>query len=208
MALLKAGDLYQVRFYCSQADQVAINVRHYSIRGVDDDATDNDLADALATNFAGPYKAALSGEAEYRGLSVQRLQPGEKSTELFKTTGAGAGTGTGDVLPRQVSGLIALVTEFAGRSFRGRVYVPFPGEDDNAIDGAITGGYLAKLNALGAEYIRTIRPVKPGGTLDAVPVIYSRKSEGRIDAVGWRARLGFATQRRRGFFGAKNISPI
>ena len=46
------------------------------------------------------------------------------------------------------------------------------------------------------------------GELDLEPVIYSRKLGDWIEVSSNLIRTGWATQRRRGFFGASNSLPI
>ena len=59
------------------------------------------------------------------------------TAEFLDTGGATAGTSAGDFLPPQTAFVVTLRTAQAGRSFRGRVYLPGYGEGANAVTGTI-----------------------------------------------------------------------
>lgn len=60
------------------------------------------------------------------------------TAEFIDTGGAVAGTSTGDILPPQIALCITLRTAQAGRSFRGRVYLPGFGEGANNTAGVVS----------------------------------------------------------------------
>lgn len=208
MAVLANNDIYQARFFVTLQTQTAIMVRHYKIRLADGNGTDDLLAASLAVSFPASIKAVLSNQATYRGVGVQRLSPIPKTVEVYNTSGAGVGDQASPPLPKQVAGVINFKTQYAGRSYRGRVYVPFPAIADSDTDTTPTAAYTTRLNLLAISFnaVRTI-PVGVGPT-EAVPVVYSRKfgTGEPVTLATFRDKWG--TQRRRGDFGQSNPSPI
>lgn len=59
------------------------------------------------------------------------------TAEFIDTGAAVEGTSTGDILPLQTSMCVTLRTAFAGRSFRGRVYLCGYGEGGNSVNGTL-----------------------------------------------------------------------
>jgi hypothetical protein len=130
-------------------------------------------------------------------------------TPVGNTTGNGFGDNAGDALPRQTSGIISLVTALGGRKNRGRVYVPFPSETDNAIAGHPTAGYVTALGDLAAILTGPYIGVGAGGnTNDLQPVILHRVDGSVTPITGHFERSFWATQRRRGDFGRPNTGPF
>lgn len=204
------GDLLEVKFVCFCQGQLGLNVRHYKVTvsaGAGADLAE--IADALATDAADYYKDCLSADADYKGVMVQSIYPTPKGAVVSDTSGNGSGNQASQVLPTQVSGIITMQTALAGRSGRGRVYVPFPGQGDAADDGTPSAAYVANLEDLGSFLATTQIIVGATGTSDLAPVLIqlgnpavTRPITGRI------ARNKWATQRRRGSYGAPNTSPI
>lgn len=60
------------------------------------------------------------------------------TAEFIDTAGAVAGTSAGDLLPPQTALVVTLRTAQAGRSFRGRTYLPGFGEGVNTATGTMT----------------------------------------------------------------------
>lgn len=208
MATLNNGDVVEARFFTSFGDQTAVTVRHYRISGTGPGGTDVQLATALGNGFPTFFKDVTSAVAQYRGLSVQLIDPGPKTQAVFNTTGAGAGDVAGEALPPQTAGVITLRTQFAGRQYRGRAYSPFPGEADNSGGGGLTPAALSRMQALADEFVATFDFGTNAGEAIATPVVYSRKFGTSEPVLQGIARSGWGTQRRRGFFGQQNISPI
>lgn len=207
MTLLAVGDLYQARLYVTMQEQTGIIVRHYRISDITGGPTDADLADAVDAKVSVTLKDCLVQLASYRGVGVQRINPLPKTVEVFNTMGQGVGTQAGEPLPKQVCAVITLRTQFAGPRYRGRAFVPFPAEADNGADAKPTAAMLARL-VLFADKLDDALVVPPLGGGAAIPVVYSRKFGTREDILQASVRSRWGTQRRRGDFGATNISPI
>lgn len=203
------NDIYEAKVYCKCIDQISINVSHYRVNAqAGTGATLPQMAAALASNFAAPFKALLSANADFSAVSLQLIRPLPIGVAQFSTSGAGAGTVVGDTMPRQVAGIFTLTTPFGGRSFRGRKYVPFPGEADGSALAVPTAGYMTRLDALATAYQNFLSAGVGGNTSELVPVIFSKTINTSTNITGYTLRSKWATQRRRGSFGATNELPI
>lgn len=152
-AELIVGDLIEVRFFCQAAQQVSVNVRHWAVAGVNGTGSDiEEAASNFGAFFSSEYQNVLGATATYRGVGLRRLTPGP-TLEVFSANGSAPGTGAGDILPGQVSGLIKLVSDSPGPSGRGRVYVPFPSEAFNDVTGKPTAAYVGFLNTFAFQLV-------------------------------------------------------
>jgi len=206
---LALGDIIRVRIACYTANQQGINVVHFRVSNVAGTAvTDAAVAAALNTVYAPRYKACLSEQARYRGVSVQRIKPLPATFPQIVTSSDGVGTVTGDMMSTQTSGIISSQTNFAGAKYRGRVYIPFPGEDDNDVLGVPENAYVTNIDDLGDElFTSTIIGTAPNETT-LVPGIYHRADQTFTDITNFVARQKWATQRRRGSYGKTNPTPF
>lgn len=171
--------------------------------------TEDNVLDALDALFAPLYKALIGANASYIGSSLQVVEP-VLSVLYTNGTRSGAGTAAGDLMSTQTAGLIGKKTTRGGRKYRGRAYIPFPTEGDSAL-GLPTAGYLTRLNALASQIVST---VTVGGTYTFEPWLVGRDPPippATETILVRRARLnnqvigaGWATQRRRGYYGRIN----
>lgn len=208
---LATNDVWEVRFYCTFGVQTAIPRLHYLISNVAGTPTDIMLADLMDVQFSTEIKGAMVSQASYRGVGVQRMYPLPKTNSVFNIDGQGPGASATTPLPKQISGLIAKKTAFATKNLRGRFYMPFPAEGHSDPDEARPNvGYMAALGALADKMELTLQDTIGPDTYDAFPIIYNGTGA-RIngsDITYCLTRPYWATQRRRGDFGAANLSPI
>lgn len=224
--MLVTGNILISRVWCHTADQAAVNVRYWRV----DSHTGNggnlaQLAALLNAALDDDYKGLLSVGATYRGVQVQRVWPTPPTVAESNVTTAGVGLVAGDMQPKQVSGLITFTTGLAGRKYRGRLYVPFPGEASNAVLGVPVAAYVTGLTNLGSLYTASyspgagadtsfVQPIIPtrvlragtGGTTGKPPIYDLNGGYNRV--IASFARPFWATQRRRGDYGRKNVVPI
>jgi hypothetical protein len=203
------NDIVMARIVCTLGNQTAFTVRHYKstiYAGALD--TRQALATALDTGLAATWKNAMSNEATYRGVMVKRIFPLPPTVDSFTIASAGLGAVVGTALPKQTSGVVSLRTANAGRAFRGRAYIPFPSEVDNIANGLPQAAYNTALVNIGIALLLT-KSVVNGPTSETwTPVLYHRLSNTTDPLTAAIARNFWATQRRRGDFGAQNLSPI
>lgn len=198
------GDVVRVKVYCSFQDQIAINVRHIKATfDVTGGAELFEVAAQISGTLAGDYKALMVVGARFRGVGCQRVLPAPLSIEEFSAAGAGEGERDSDPLPTQTCGLVSLRTPLAGPRFRGRNYIPFPAEVDNEADGKPSDGYILGLSVIGGFWIAPHTTVGGSGSTTWRAAL---NPLGVASFINFQApRDGWATQRRRSFFGAANV---
>lgn len=206
---LSVGQIVRAKVYCVLGNQLGINVHHYEVTATEGDSLDLPATASLySQRVQAGYKPLLATPAEYRGVSLQTIYPGAFSTVYYSGNGNGYGLAGDAPLPSQTSGIIAWKTDLAGRANRGRSYIPFPAEDDNDDDAAPMDQYMTHLDDLVGLVSGTFLL---GLAADKVELTH-----GILNAVGTHARpvtsavprQMWATQRRRGAFGAPNTTPI
>jgi len=214
MPAVQNGDYFDVTHICRMGDQVAENTFLYSIGSViGTGVLDQSCIDQAATIVGAHLKACLNTNAEYRG-AVGHLQTGLNLYQrVFSTVNQGAGPIAGDPLPKQVCGVITRRGEFAGRHHQGRVYVPFPSETHNeAVAGRPTIAYQGLLGSYAGDLYTALNVVVGGSSAILTP--YYKFTSGdppntfAFPYVSSQTRDYWGTQRRRGDFGPRNISPI
>lgn len=203
------AEVWSLRFYTSFGDQVAINVFNYKVGATGVDlVTDLEAVQALSTHFATAFRACISSAAKLEGFGLQRRIPSPPGHEALTSADSGVGQVAGEPLPRQVAGLISTKTEFAGPRYRGRFYIPFPGESDNDTDATPTAAAWARFNTLADKLEVNVTVTGTGGNVLMIPVVYSRKFQTTNQVLQAFARDNWATQQRRGAFGPKNVHPF
>ena len=206
---LAAGDTVELRVFVVRGEQTAINVRHYQVGAVGGAGiTEEQFAAHMAVLLAPRYKALIGTTAHFRGCGVRKINPLPVGLEKYSTASAGFGTVVGEAMAGQLCGLISLRTNFAGRSARGRIYVPFPTEGQSDTNGRPMGAYSALLGNLGDDLIVAQTVVSGANSATLHPTIWSRKNRVGNVVLAHIEPLKWATQRRRGDFGTPNASPI
>lgn len=224
--MLVQGNIIQSRTWVTSGDQAAVNVRHWVVETHTGNGAELvDFAAALNTALSTPYKAAIATVAVYRGVQTSRIWPLPPTVAENAVTGAGPGVNAGEVLPKQCSGLVGLTTDLAGRKFRGRVFIPFPHEGNNSATAVPDALYLGFLDSIGNAYSSNYTPGVGPDTSFVKPCLPTRVlragtgpgtpnpprydlTGGRTLITGYIVRPFWATQRRRGSYGRKNVAPI
>lgn len=203
------NDVYEMTIWNQVANQAGVIVRHYIVQAVGGaGASDAIIALDFAIAVNGPVKSLLTTAAQFRGVGVQKIWPLPKLVRVFNTTGQDFGTVAGDPMPTQISGLISLKTLFAGRGFRGRAYIPFAGETDNANTSQPTAGYIGRLDTLAALFTGLLMTGTGGNTVDLKGGVWQRGPHIFTPCTTSISRDRWATQRRRGAFGQGNMLVI
>lgn len=138
MAIIITGT-YEIRitWALSGADW-ALNVLHAQLPG--GESVNQGLADAWATDLSAAHTSSGLEALQPTTVSLDRVGVRDLRTAnqpMYEANIASAGTGTGDLLVRAASVNVTLRTSLAGRSFRGRSYVPGFDETQNTADGSI-----------------------------------------------------------------------
>lgn len=209
--LLALGDIIRLRIGCYTATQAAINTIHYKVIEVNGaSASDADAALLFNATLAPLMKNLMSVEANYQGVSVQRIYPGTPTVPQQSVSLSGPGLIAGTILPTQVSGIISFRTALAGRSQRGRMYIPFPAED-SSLSGIPVAAYETALGNLAAQLV--VSSLLIPGTMGPdncrlQTVLWHRATNSSDPINAYKVRAKFATQRKRGEYGARNIPPF
>jgi hypothetical protein len=120
------------------AQVVALNVLHFQQAPVA--PVDQARADAIDTLVKTAFTSSALGLSICDDYGIHSVSTRDmQSNTNLAFIGAGAvqpGLSTSDCLPPQISLVVTLSTGFRGRSYRGRVYVPFMTEAANSQDGS------------------------------------------------------------------------
>jgi len=163
MAQLIVPNAAQMRLIWAQGGVLyALNVLGVHIPGA------TAITQALTNTIGAAVKAALtsSGQGAAVHTTITLANVGLRdirtaNTAEFLDSGAAvAGTATGDLLPPQVALCITLRTALAGRSFRGRCYLPGFAESVNGAAGAANG------SAVSVAFITAIKSTLVSNALD------------------------------------------
>jgi hypothetical protein len=206
---LELADIIRVRIASYTPSQVGINTAHFVVvmkAGVG--ATTQQVAETLDVALEARYKAVLSVGARYRGVSVQRVHPGGVTVPSATSDNDGPGAVAGDMLATQVSGIVSSRTDLAGPRYRGRVYIPFPGETDNQATGVPSAAYVTAIEDLAEELFTPFTAGAGGNTVTLDPVVFHRDTNSGTAITSFIARTVWATQRRRGAYGRMNLPPF
>lgn len=203
---MAAGDIIQMLCVSAMGDQIGLNVRHWVVQSqTGAGALLSEMATVFNSTFRPLYLPLLNQSANFLGCTAQKIHPAPQSLVAASSAAPEAGTDLADPQAKQVSGLIRLGTLFAGRSQRGRVYVPFPSEDaNNGVTAGPSTGYVTNLQALGDELITQLVVVGTVASSTLDPILLHRPLNDFDVLVSAVARTRWATQRRRGDFGRQN----
>jgi len=214
------GDIYRVRFVCNTSTQIAINTLYLrctlqTAPGLD--PTQEDIAIQVDTDSEAPYKAMMSADAAYRGVSVQ-LVTDPLPVFASSIANAGFGTAAGTNVPANVAYVIGTTTAFAGRKWRGRIYPGFPATSFVDSNGFLNAAGLAALQTLASNLqgVTTVTGAAMGsGTFQLEYALQQQirpptdpKTYQYFDIVDFLARSKLGTQRRRGAYGRQNALPF
>jgi hypothetical protein len=171
--------------------QTAVNVIHI--------ATTNEVATAEATAqlFQDHATVAmwniLSLDAKLQQLDVTPLDGGSATvSHVLPDAAPFHGVGDGDFLPSSAV-LIKLTTAIRGKSYRGRIFLPFPPETSVA-NGSITVGSAGTLGAAWAAFGAAL---VTDATTPAHMVVASYKLATATPVIAWTGEVVLGTQRRR-----------
>lgn len=202
---MAVNDIYRLRVYWRFGDQVSINTIHLRTLTETGVINRDELAQYLLDDCETAWGALVTSAATYLGISLQRIAPVALDPVVKEAVGV-SGQVLGEPLPRQVCGLISWRTGEAGRSNRGRMYVPFPSETDNLTGEGPTPNYTARMQNLADFFIGGVPHSGSGGlwTINLIPIIWGPTKGLGLEINGAAIRTGWATQRRRGTYGRQN----
>lgn len=187
MALPVITDTYRVFFKWSHAasGQSAGNVMHFRKTASNAGAVGALIDGNVTANMWNPTSSGAS-------VTELHITPLDGSTATFIQTASGAkwtGGTTGDFIPGAAA-LVSLRTVRRGRSYRGRVYLPFVGES-NQTNGALIAGSVTAVSTAWATFLNAMI----AATCPLVVASYRLASATDVASTVAETLLG--TQRRR-----------
>lgn len=194
----QVGDIVEVKIECEGPLDGALNVRHYRVdSNVGPGADPSAAAIGFFTAFSGVYRPLMSTQTTFRQVSCQQILPLPRKRIGYANQTPLAGTGGVELLPKQVCGLLYLITPLSGNAETGRVFVPYPGETENGPNGAPTNAYDVDLAALGLVMSTSINVGAGGANSNLTPVVFHRASLTATAISGYQIGSRWGTQRRR-----------
>jgi hypothetical protein len=197
------GDIYEFRDYFTLGVKSAETVSHGQVTAVGGAGlTDSQLATQWNGGLTAAYRAWQPATASFIGTDAQKIWP---LPRLLKgqDTPISTGLATDEALPGQCSGLIALYGTMAGKTNRGRKYVPFPARDflDTVLkEGGVNAAGVAALTAIAAKLAGTLVLASGGNSVTFTLGAFNRTTHVLTPLPNTAVANEFATQRRRGEF--------
>jgi len=206
------GDLFKVTYKCRMGNQAGLNVRYYAVASFIGVApSQQEMTDALSAAVAPKLKALMTSQASYDGLECQLITAPPNPVPTVSVMEAGVGTAGDDPLPSNVCGIFTTRTGFQGRANRGRTYIPFPDEADNTGTlgfPAPTVGYATRAQLYAAFHKEGVELIIEVGTRSVVldaQIVTGGTGPGKT-ITSTLFRFKWATQHRRGSYGAPNFT--
>lgn len=123
-------------------------------------ALTNTIGTAIKSGFTSSgHAATVSTTVTLANIGLRDVRTAN-TAEFIDTGAAVAGTAAGELLPPQVALCVTLRTAFAGRSFRGRTYLPGYTETNNTVGGVVNG------TALAVAFVTAIKSALVASSLD------------------------------------------
>lgn len=213
---IAADSVIRLRVICfdNESQQVSLNVTYWKCTSAVGVPTDADLAFGFSTAMSPGYIAWMSSRSRYAGCGVQVVLPTPGPEQLSDALNA-PGSGGSSQVPTQVSGIITFHSDVyyvgsTGKHYnpRGRIYPGFPSRVWTDGEGKMTDAGFLALSVIADQYPVTAI-VGRGGRLATLNLSLKTLAPTTYPAVsGGRAQQLWATQRRRGDFGQRNINPL
>jgi hypothetical protein len=198
MALV-AGNLYKVSTFCRfNGVQNQVNnhyIRITQVTGIN--PAEVVFFQNLANTWRDLYKPLLPITTVFQGLKWKLVQL-IATQEQITTVVGGGGSRLNDALAPQLAAVISVRASLAPVRTRGRIYVPSPTEDAEAVGGNLEAAYLGQL-ATFYDALKGQLAVPAGGTAtaDYFRVLYKKATNQDWIPDSRIIRTSFGTQRRR-----------
>lgn len=206
------NDRLQLRVWCADAEQAAVNTFYFKVYGITNNPTDQMVADHWATTLKPLYTAILNNDSFFQGVQVRidnRLPLPVQANAVDGFPGAGTAGTPG--LSRQTCGLITFRTDVAGPRGRGRTYLPFPAVADQDVPDGPVAGYRVRAAAIvtALEGTGGSTVITSGADVIFINFVHWSKKYGTMDLfTPSTVSTKWATLRKRGSFGRANASPV
>lgn len=207
---IAAGDVIQCKVVSEDPTSgEAFNILNFACISVGGTpATDQDVSDKVDSQIFSAYKALIPSSCQYRGIIARNLIHSPLYPDVESVTNAGAGTGSGGIANTQATGMISTQTVFAGKQYRGRIYIPWIPQSFIGTSGHPAAGYLTALTTLAGLIVGVLTVSVAGRTATLSLCVYHRKFKLFTYVLTAVIRASFATQKRRGNYGKNRTPPI
>lgn len=159
------GDLAEVvlQYYDGVNLSTYINTFGFRCIATPADLTElgNDFKTALVKNTSGGFLACTVGAIGSAALTVRDVVPGTGAPAQIAYTNVPGSLAT-DSWPPQCASVISWRTALAGRSYRGRTYLP-PGDEGNQARGAISAALVTLIGAAATQMLTVFGPAGTNG---------------------------------------------
>lgn len=195
---MAVGEIYRlaVRNSGVNVSGEVVNVFHF--RQVDPSPTGNgasNIVNQFNTNLIPEYTACFSSSVQTLGYSARNLTTVTEGFDFTRGTPA-PGLILGDMSPPQIATLIQWKTGLVGRSYRGRTYMPPPGEAAINSAGALDATIIANLGVFATQLMTIPATAQYAGFQ---LVIWSEKLLLATLVASFSIEGGVRTQRKRAF---------
>lgn len=186
MPLPVITNVFRVALTWSSGAMSAVNVMHFSKAG----GTSDDLYDKMSSHVNTGLWDTTANSASIDTVTITPLD-GTSASTPYTTGGSGpwVGNASGDGIS-SLATIVKMVTPLRGRSFRGRLYLPFPGEGVVAY-GLIPSGRAVTQQAAWVTFGDDM--VTDGW----IPVVASYHLADKTAITHYKVELALGTQRRR-----------
>lgn len=198
MANLVAGQIIELKTFCSHDGQQGINTYHFHISSVTGgNTTDALLAAALDLVAAPPYVAYLPVTAQYEGVRLQIINPLPLPVAQISVAETDPGVQNADPLPNVATILVKKFTAMAGPGGRGRVFLPFWPENLNSVAGEPTPAAITLADAVGTALLTAQVLVIGAVSVSLQPVLWDRANRDWTPVTNHLVRTRWYHQIRR-----------
>ncbi len=209
---LAAGQILATKLFCFEPNdkQVLINILHYRVTAIGGaGASDQDLAIQLSLVMAPRYKAIITPNIQYWGVSAQVIKPAVLSPVTASSGRAGGLAGSPPV-PMVAAPVVTWRTGLAGRAFRGRSYIGGMSSTLFNPDGEVTPTGIGILGSWAGELLNftNVNGVGGGDTATVELVLYHRLLGTASTITNFNVSGKVGRQKRRGSYGKLNNAPV
>lgn len=186
---MAVGDIYQAVIKQKLHGQTVLNVLHFRADTALNTAAD--LALQVATKIVTPMRVVQSAELSHEGVTAQKIWPLPPELAVLDLSELDPGAVAGDSLPTSVAVTVTKKTAFAGRRYRGRMFiggVPVTSEANSTLAGAVLAAWIAAFAGL---------PASEWAATDWTPVLYHRDDHTYGIITNYEVRTNLHNQRRR-----------
>lgn len=157
---MASGDIWRLSANVLMFDQEQVNVWHFEEPvGAPTDAGQS-LLNAFEDAALDSYRACFSNQGYVQLVEARQVTGGTAVAQRSYNTTTGIGGRSGsDTLPLQAAAIITWRTGLAGRSRRGRSYMPSTVEGDIGQAGGIGSTYVSLLANFATDLILMIEPI-------------------------------------------------